>query len=137
GNSVSTNAFKHWMYVAAKGNASQTPGAPVIVPNDPPQFKSCIAQVRKQIPSLAKTTDKQLKGECGQLFTSLGSQVMDFLIKAYWYQAEAHRLGIKITDADVQKAFTTAKQQQFKTSTAFQTFLSQSGQTLQDILFRV
>jgi foldase protein PrsA len=137
GNSVSTAAFNHWMYVAAKGNASQTPGAPVIVPNDPPDFKSCIAQVRKQIPSLSKTTDKQLKAECGQLFTSLGSQVMDFLIKAYWYQAEAHKLGIKITDADVQKAFNTAKNQQFKTSAQFQTFLTQSGQTLQDIIFRV
>jgi foldase protein PrsA len=137
GNPISTAAFNHWMYVAAKGNASQTPGAPVIVPNDPPEFKSCIAQVRKQIPSLAKTTDKQLKTECGQLFTSLGSQVMDFLIKAYWYQALAHKLGINVTDAQVQKAFQTAKNQQFKTSAEFQTFLTQSGQTLDDILFRV
>jgi parvulin-like peptidyl-prolyl isomerase len=137
GNPISTTAFKHWMYVAAKGNSAQTPGAPVIVPNDPPEFKGCIAQVRKQIPSLAKTTDKQLKTECGQLFTSLGSQVMDFLIKAYWYQAEAHRLGINVTDAQVQKAFQTAKNQQFKTPAEFQTFLTQSGQTLQDILFRV
>jgi hypothetical protein len=40
GNPVSTQAFDHWMYVAAKGNASQSPGAPVIVPNDPPDFKS-------------------------------------------------------------------------------------------------
>jgi parvulin-like peptidyl-prolyl isomerase len=137
GNSVSTNAFNHWMYVAAKGNASQTPGAPVIVPNDPPSFKGCVAQVRKQIPSLAKTTDKQLARECGQLFTSLGSQVMDFLIKAYWYQAEAARLHIKVTDAQIQQAFQTAKQRQFKTDTSFQTFLTQSGQTLPDILFRV
>jgi foldase protein PrsA len=137
GNPISTAAFNHWMYVAAKGNASQTPGAPVIVPNDPPEFKSCIAQVRKQIPSLAKTTDKQLAKECGQLFTRLGSQVMDFLIKAYWYQAEAHRLGINVTDAQVQKAFQTAKNQQFKTNAEFQTFLNQSGNTLEDILFRV
>jgi foldase protein PrsA len=137
GNSITTGAFNHWMYVAAKGNASQTPGAPVIVPNDPPEFKGCIAQVRKQIPSLAKTTDKQLKIECGKVFTSLGSQVMDFLIKAYWYQAEAARLGIKVTDADVQKALQTAKKAQFKTDAQFQTFLNQSGQTLQDILFRV
>ena len=137
GNPVSTAAFNHWMYVAAKGNASQSPGAPVIVPNDPPAFKNCIAQVRKQIPSLAKTTDKTLQGECSQLFTSLGSQVMDFLIKAYWYQAEAARLGIKVTPAEVQSAFQTAKKQQFSTDAQFQTFLTESGQTLDDILFRV
>ena len=47
GNPISTTAFNHWMYVAAKSNAVQTPGAPVIVPNDPPEFKSCIAQARK------------------------------------------------------------------------------------------
>ena len=61
---------------------------------------------------------------------------MDFLIKSYWYQAEAHRLGIKVTDAEVQKAFQTAKNQQFKTNAGFQTFLNQSGFTAQDILFR-
>lgn len=137
GNSISTTAFNHWMFVAAKGNASQTPGQPVIVPNDPPEFKGCITQVRKQIPGLAKTTDKQLKTECGTLFTSLSGTVLDFLIKAYWYQAEASRLHIKVTDADVQKALQTAKKQQFHTDAEFNTYLTQYGLTLQDVLFRV
>ncbi len=137
GNPITSAAFNHWMFVAAKGNASQSPGAPVIVPTDPPEFKKCIAQVRKQIPTLAKTSDKQLKSDCGQLFTSLGSQVLDFLIKTYWYQAEAAKLHIKVTDAQVQAAFTSAKKQQFPTDAAFQTFLTQSGSTLEDILFRV
>jgi len=136
GNPISTAAFNHWMYVAAKGNSSQTPGAPVIVPNDPPEFKGCIAQVREQIPSFAKTTDAQLKTACGRLFTSLGSEVMDFLIKAYWYQAEAHRLGINVTDAEAQKALDTAKNQQFKTNAQWQAFLNQTGWTPQDLLFR-
>jgi foldase protein PrsA len=137
GNSITTAAFNHWMLVAAKANASQTPGQPVIVPTDPPDFQKCIAQVRKQIPSLAKTTDAQLKAGCGRIFSSLGSGVMDFLIKSYWYQAEAARLNIKVTDAEVQKAFQTVKKQRFPNEAVFQTFLTQSGQTLQDILFQV
>jgi foldase protein PrsA len=137
GNPISIQAFKHWMYVAAAGQASQSPGQPVIVPSDPPNFAKCIAQVRQQIPSLKKTTDKTLKADCNQLFTSLSGQVMDFLIKAYWYQADAHRLGIKITDAQVQKALETAKKAQFSTAAQYQQFLKQSGQTQQDILFRV
>ncbi len=137
GNAITTAAFNHWMFVAAKGNASQSPGQPVIVPNDPPEFKKCIAQVRKQIPTLAKTTDKQLKSDCNQLFTSLGSQVMDFLIKSYWYQAEAHRLGINVTNAQVQQVFAADKKQQFPTAAAFNQFLTQSGQTMNDILYRV
>ena len=125
------------MFVAAKGNSSQSPGSPVIVPNDPPQFKNCIAQVRSQIPTLAKQRDKTIQSDCKQLFTSLSSQVMDFLIRASWYQALAHKLDIKVTNAQIQQAFQTAKKQQFPTATAFQAFLSSSGQTLQDILFRV
>jgi foldase protein PrsA len=136
GNPITTQAFNHWMYVAAKSQAAQSPGSPVIVPNDPPNFTKCIAQVRKQVATLAKTATKQLKADCKQLFTSLSSQVMDFLIKGYWYQAEATRDHVKVTNAQVQQAFNTAKSQQFQTPAQFQNFLTQTGQTMQDILFR-
>jgi foldase protein PrsA len=137
GNPITLTAFNHWMYVAAAGNAAQSPGAPIIVPNDPPRFANCIAEVRKQVPSLAKTSDKQIRTECSSLFTSLSTQVMDFLIRAYWYQAEALDQKVAVTDQQVQKAFQTDKQQAYPTQTAFQAFLKQSGQTLPDILFRV
>jgi foldase protein PrsA len=136
GNPITTKAFKHWMFVAAQGQAAQSPGSPVIIP-DPPNYTQCIADARKDIPSLAKTPVKTLKTDCSQLFTTLSGQVMDFLIKAYWYQADAHKAGIKITDAQIQKALTAAKKSQFSTDAQFQTFLKTSGQTAQDILFRV
>jgi len=136
GNPITTKAFKHWMYVAAQGQAAQSPGSPVIIP-DPPNYTKCMADARKDIPSLAKTPAKTLKTDCSQLFTTLSGQVMDFLIKAYWYQADAHKLGINITDAQVNKALATAKKSQFSTDAQFQTFLKTSGQTVQDILFRV
>jgi foldase protein PrsA len=137
GNPISVKAFNHWMYVDAKGQAASSPGQPVIVPNDPPNFTACIAQARAQIPTLKKTPAKTLKADCKQLFTSLSSQVMDFLIKAYWYQGTAHKLGIKLTDAQVQAALTKAKAGQFKTAAQFQAFLKESGQTAQDIGYRV
>jgi len=136
GNPITTQAFNHWMYVAAKSQAAQSPGAPVIVPNDPPNFDKCVAEVRKQVPSLAKTATKTLRADCKQLFTQYANQVLDFLIKDYWYQAEAARLGIKVSNAQVQQAFDTARNQQFPNSAQFQTFLTQTGQTLNDILFR-
>jgi foldase protein PrsA len=136
GNPITTRALNHWMYVAAKSQAAQSPGAPVIVPNDPHNFNNCVAQVRKQVPTLAKASDKTIKTDCKSLFTSLSNQVMDFLIKGYWYQAEAAREHINVTSAQVQKAFETAKKKQFPTAAGFTSFLSQTGQTLQDILFR-
>jgi parvulin-like peptidyl-prolyl isomerase len=136
GNPISLQAFNHWMFVAAKSQAAQAPGQPVIVPNDPPNFDKCIANVRAQIPQLAKQPAKTLRNDCKQLFTSLSGQVLDFLIKTYWYQAEATKQHIKVTDAQVQKVFTTQKKQQFPSDTQFQAFLTQTGQTLQDILYR-
>jgi foldase protein PrsA len=136
GNPITTKAFKHWMFVAAQGQAAQSPGSPVIIP-DPPNYTQCIATARKEIPSLAKTPAKTLKTDCSQLFTTLSGQVMDFLIKAYWYQADAHKLGINVTDAQVQKALTAAKKSQFSTDAQFQSFLKTSGQTVQDITYRV
>jgi foldase protein PrsA len=137
GNPISTQAFNHWMYVAAKGQAAETPTEPVIVPNDPPDFSKCIAQVRAEIPSLKKISNKQLKADCAQLFQSLSSQVMDFLIKSYWYQADAHKLGVNVTNADVAKALDQAKKQEFQTDAEFESFLKSSGQTLADITYRV
>jgi foldase protein PrsA len=136
GNPITTRAFDHWMYVAGKSQAAQSPGSPVIVPEDPPDFNHCVAQVRQQIPSLAKQSDKTIRSECKQLFNSLSNQVLDFLIKGYWYQAEAAREHITVTNAEVQKAFEAAKKQQFPTKAGFNTFLSQTGQTVQDVLFR-
>jgi len=101
------------MFVAAKEQAAQSPGQPVIVPNDPPNFTKCVTQVKAEIPTLAKTSTKTLTADCKTLFTSLSSQVMDFLIKAYWYQADAHKMGINVTDAQVQKALAAAKKGQF------------------------
>jgi foldase protein PrsA len=136
GNAITTQAFNHWMYVAAKSQAAQSPGQPVIVPTDPPQFTKCIATVRQAVPSLAKQTDKTLRGDCQQLFTSLSGQVMDFLIKAYWYQADAARLGLKVTDQQVQQAYDKAKKQAYPTASAFNQFLTQTGFTVNDLLFR-
>jgi foldase protein PrsA len=137
GNPITTQAFNHWMYVAAKGNAEQSGGsAPVIVPTDPPTFTSCIAEARKEISSVAKQTNAQLRSECSTLFTSLSSQVMDFLIRSYWYQADAAKQHVTVTPAQVQQQFALEKNSQFPTAAEFQSFLSESGYTMEDLLFR-
>jgi foldase protein PrsA len=136
GNPISVKALNHWMYVAAKSQSSGS-SSPIIVPNDPPDFTNCIALVRKEVASLAKQKTATLRNDCKQAFTQLSSQVMDYLIKSYWYQAEANKAGIKVTDASVQKTFDAAKNAQFKGNAAgFNNFLSQTGQTLPDLLFR-
>jgi|HubBroStandDraft_6_1064221.scaffolds.fasta_scaffold79106_3 foldase protein PrsA len=136
GNPISVQALNHWMYVAAKSQSSGS-SSPIIVPNDPPEFNNCIALVRKEVSSLAKQKTATLRNDCKQAFQQLSSQVMDYLIKSYWYQAEANKLGIKVTDAQVQKTLDAAKKAQFASNPAgYTSFLSQTGQTNADIMFR-
>lgn len=137
GNPISTQAFNHWMYVLAKTQAAQSPGSPVIVPNDPPNFNKCIAQVKAEIPTLAKTATKTLRTDCQRVFTSLSSEVMNYLISSYWFQAQAHKLGIKVTNAEVQKTLNQAKQAQFSTAAQYTSFLNSTGQTNADVTYRI
>jgi foldase protein PrsA len=137
GNPITTTAFNHWMYVAAKGQASQQPGSPVIVPNDPPNFTGCIAQIHRAIPAYSKTPVTTLKSLCAQDFQSLSSQVMDFLIRAYWYQAEANKLGVTLTQKQLDQAYALAKKQSFPSAAQFNSFLAETGQTVPDLMYKV
>jgi foldase protein PrsA len=137
GNPISLQAFNHWMYVAAKDQAAQSPGSPVIVPNDPPEFTNCIKQIRAQIPSLAKVSDKTLKTECNQVFQQLKGEVMAFLIDSYWYQGDAYKAGIHMSDAQVAAAFAKAKKSEFSTNAAFLSYLKTTGETLEDLKYQI
>ncbi|HEX5193592.1 MAG TPA: peptidyl-prolyl cis-trans isomerase [Solirubrobacteraceae bacterium] len=138
GNPITLRALKHWMYVDAKGQSAQSPGVPVIVPEDPPNFDKCVAQVRAGIPQLKKASTKTIRSECRQLFTSLSGQVFDFLIKGYWYQGTAHKQGITLTQTQLNQAIDKAKKQSgIKTDAQYKQFLASSGYTDADIAFRI
>ncbi len=135
GTPITQTMFNHWMYVAAKSQTAQTPGTPTIVP-DPPDYKNCLAQVRKTLPQFKTKSRETLVADCHQLFVSLSSQVMDFLIKADWIQADAARHAIVVTDAQVERAYDNAKKQQFPGGKGYPAFLAKTGQTDQDVRFR-
>jgi foldase protein PrsA len=62
---------------------------------------------------------------------------MHFLITGYWFQAEAARERISVTPAQVQKALDAAKASSgLLTPAQYQAYLTQTGQTADDILFR-
>jgi hypothetical protein len=135
GTPITQATFNHWMYVAAKSQISQTPGAPAIVP-DPPDYKNCIARVRKTLPRFKHKATETLVADCRERFQTLSSQVMGFLIEADWIQADGARHGIVPTDAQVARVYTRTKQQQFPGGKGYQAFLTKTGQTDQDIRVR-
>jgi foldase protein PrsA len=136
GNPITVQAFNHWMYLEAKNISSQQQGGPVVVPTDPPQYSNCITAVKSQVPTLASATTKTVRNLCAQTFKQIGSPVLHSLITAYWFQAEAARQHISVSNAEVMRTFEVQKRAAFPTDAQFQAYLKQTGLTLQDILFR-
>jgi hypothetical protein len=62
---------------------------------------------------------------------------MGFLISSDWVIGEAQTLNVRVSDAEVQRAFDRIRRQQFPRHREFKAFLKSSGQTVTDLLFRV
>jgi foldase protein PrsA len=135
---IKKEEFDHWLAAAAAGQQPPGVGGEVALP-DPPEFTECIAAKEKQPapPGAQKPTDSQLKEQCQQEFDSLKQQVMQFLISAEWIQQEADARDIEVTDEEIQKQFEDQKNQSFPNEKDYQDFLETSGQTEEDLLFRV
>jgi foldase protein PrsA len=137
GNPISKRAINHWMYLVVKSQSAQDPTEPIIVPNDPPGFSTCITEAKAGYPTLKKETDAAVRKTCQSVFTQLSSEVMDFFIKGYWYQAYAHKLGITISKAEITQQLNKEKKEQgIKTNAEFAKFLKQYGYTTADIDWR-
>jgi foldase protein PrsA len=138
GEVIKTEDFEHWLGAAAAGTQPPGVGGEVVIP-DPPDFTDCIAakQTQPAPPGSKKPTEAQLKEQCQQEYDSLKEQVMQFLISAEWIQQEADDRDIEVTDEEIQKQFEDQKKQSFPNEKDYQDFLKTSGQTEEDLLFRV
>jgi len=137
GQTIDKSDFTHWMNVATK-SSGQTGTA---VPDPQDGYAKCVAAKRKATPKPAKgqpkVTDDQLKTQCVQQYNTLRDQVLQLLLQFKWIQGEADSMGVKVSKADVQKAFDQQKKQSFPKDADYQKFLKSSGQTNQDIIQRV
>jgi len=135
GTAIEKDTYEHWLNVAAK---SSGPDAKVPVP---PDFKDCIAQLKKTAAKPAegqpKQTDADYKKQCQQQYDQLRDQVLGLLISFEWIEREAEEQGIKVTDAEVKKSFEEQKKQSFPKTEDYEKFLKDSGQTNEDVMQRV
>jgi hypothetical protein len=81
----------------------------------PPDFESCVATKKKTpVPKgQQKPSDEALKKQCKSEYDTLKREVMQFLIQGEWVQQEAEKRGVKIKDAELQKALEDQKKQVF------------------------
>ena len=132
---ITQEDFDKWLKTAAMGQAQ---GGKAVVP-DPPEFTKCVA-AKKKAPAPQgqdKPSDSELKKQCETEYDTLKREVMQFLIQASWVQQEAEQQDINVSDKQIQKSFEDQKKQAFPTDKAYKEFLTSSGMTEDDILFRV
>jgi parvulin-like peptidyl-prolyl isomerase len=141
GNPISIQAVNHWMYIAAKDQATtaaqEGETEPVVTAPDPPNFADCIKQIRAIVPTLTKAAAKTLKSDCQEVFTEYSGEVMAYLIEGYWYQADAHMLGVTYSNKALNAEIAKIEKTSFKSEAAFTAYLKQSGETLNDLKFQI
>lgn len=134
GNQISKRAWTHWMFLVAKSQSAQAAQQgqtePVIMATDPPHFSSCV----KQLKGLGYKSSVLLS-DCDSVFQQYDSSVLTQLIQNYWYQGVAHRVGVKVSSAEVTAQFNKDVKSQFKTTAAYDAYLKQSGYTNADIMW--
>jgi foldase protein PrsA len=135
GTAIEKGTYEHWLNVASKSGG---PDSKVPVP---PDYKDCIAQLKKTAAKPAegqpKQTDADYKKQCEQQYNQLRDQVLGLLISFQWIEREAEDQGIKVTDAEVKKSFDEQKKQSFPKTADYEKFLKDSGQTNEDVMQRV
>jgi foldase protein PrsA len=138
---IKTQAFDHWLQVAATTQQQQTGATGTAQIPKPPEFTACIAQAKKTAAKPAKgqpkPTDGTYKAQCKQQYESLRDSVLQFLISSAWIEGESADKGVKISDADVKKEFDKQRTQSFPKDKDYAAFLKSSGYIQEDLLYRI
>ena len=87
---ISKADFAHWEVVANDASQASTGAVAPPIPV-PPDFTTCIATLKKQ-PGDSTESASQLKALCQEQYSSLVSEVMNFLVEALWIEGEAQDL---------------------------------------------
>ncbi|MDA0183351.1 peptidyl-prolyl cis-trans isomerase [Solirubrobacter phytolaccae] len=136
GDPITKQDFQHWMTVV-----SRSAGQPSPPPLDAPGYVKCVAAKRKLTPTPAKgqpkVTDEQLKTQCKQEYDQARGQVVQLLVSLRWIDGEAEARDVKVTKAEVDRAFAEQKRQAFPKESDYLAFLKQTTQSEADVKARV
>ncbi len=134
---IAKTTFAHWLAISQKSAAQ---GATAATAPDPPNFTKCIAAAKaaaaKPVKGQPTPTDASYKKTCEAQYQQQKDQVVSFLLRSQWLEAEAARQGITISDAELKTAFAKARTQAFPKTADYVKFLKSSGQTEADLMYR-
>jgi foldase protein PrsA len=132
-------SFDRLLGTIARSEQQSLEGPAATVVPDPPSFDRCVAAKRSQPRSRGQAPPdlEQTRQQCRDEYEALKQRVMSFLIAAQWIEQEAEERDVEVSEEEVRRRFEDGKRQSFPSDRAYRDFLAQSGQTEQDILYRV
>jgi foldase protein PrsA len=96
-----------------------------------------VVNASQQAPSKQRKKPPKPPKPGSPTYNQLRDQVIQFLVSARWIEGEAADRDITTTNQEVERQFKQTRDQSFQSKRAYERFLEQSGQSQEDILFRV
>jgi foldase protein PrsA len=139
---ISTAALTHWLTVA--NDSSQTSGDTKAPPLPvAPDFAACIKGAEKAAGNTAASRSPGQvsidRSTCQTNYSTLVTEVLDFLIPQMWVEGEAADRGIHVTQKEIDAALKTALKgatPPLTTTKALDAYLAASGETVDDLKWR-
>jgi hypothetical protein len=140
GAKLTKATVEHWVSIAAARDYELMPSKPIprwVIP-DPPKFTECIAHLPALLGQGAKPpqTLGGRKAQCESRYQALRDQVLSGLISGEWFIAEGKRKGLRATEAEVTHRVERVRTSAFGNEAAFKRYLSYTGETFADQMFR-
>jgi len=139
---ISSAALNHWVEVANDSTQTQTGAKAPPLPL-PPDFTACVTDQEKTAGNTAASTSASqiaiYKQTCQTNYSTLVTEVLNFLIPQMWVQGEAAVRGFHVTDKQVNTAYDTAIRSAsppLSTPKELDAFLAASGETVADLKWR-
>jgi foldase protein PrsA len=111
GQPITNEEFNHWINVVARTQQQQTAGS----------------KKKKYTPPKPGSAE----------YKQVANQVVQFLVSSRWIAGEAKDRDLSASPDEVKRSFERTRDQSFPSKKAYASFLKTSGQTQQDIDFRV
>jgi len=135
GTPISRAAYNHWMTIGAATVEMPKPSGalPKPVTYEPPDFRGCVAHLRKTVPMSTPTVP--LRAECRATYDGIKARIINFLVSGYWLRDEAAEEGISVSHDEVKKKFEEERRAHYPTTASFERLLEASRQTVGDLEF--
>jgi hypothetical protein len=136
---ITKSLLNQWMIEKAADDFYEvaTHPAPPHLVSEPANYPACIDTLEKITPTPGHPNTTELTQKCHELYESIKTQTLQFLLSSYWELNFFAHHGIDVTNQETQQTFEKIKKESYPTKKALQTLLQNRGRTLTQELFIV